>query len=378
MSKTSSNMSSRRVQVRRTSMLLRWIALGGVMLVCGCATFPPDQVAKCLAREPAIQIDPGTGQATTDLSVLTYNVEGLPWPARRNRSARLQKIGRQLAAMRQSGRSPDVVLLQEVFTTQAARIGVDSGYKTRVRGPGRRAQRPPTSEAADISLTGRRKLFKGERLGRLFSSGLYVLSDMPISLVAGQPFRRRECAGFDCLANKGLQHVRLQVPGVPQPIEIFNTHLNAGGASRVSPERSLLAHNLQVEETGRFILQQRDPELPMILGGDFNMRGDDNRFARFTETVPYTLVHRHCSDPAAGCDVLLSWDGDAPWMDTQDLQSFQDGTVVTVRPMRVEGMFDEPWLGAPLADHDGLLVTYRLTWPAAAAQVNGTSAGCWG
>jgi len=369
--------------MRRNSALRCWLALGGAILVSGCATFPPDQVSSCLSPIRAIEIDPTAGRAFTDLSVLTYNVEGLPWPARRSRSARLAEIGRQLAEMREAGNSPDVVLLQEVFTTQAARIGEIAGYETRVRGPGRRAQRPPTSESADLALTGRRKLLKGERLGRLFSSGLYVLTDLPISEAAGQPFRRRECAGFDCLANKGLQHVRLLVPGVPQPIDLFNTHLNSGDASRVAQERSLLAHNLQVDETARFILQQRDPGYPMIMGGDFNMRGDDDRFGRFAEMVPYTLVHQYCSDPASGCDVRLSWDGDAPWMDTQDLQSFEDGNLVSVRPLRVEGMFDEPWLGAPLADHDGLLVTYRLSWPAAAAQVNGitrpaASVGCRG
>jgi len=357
--------------MRRSFVLGCSLALSGTILVSGCATFPPDQVASCPPRVSAIEIDPATGLASTDLSVLTYNVEGLPWPARRSRSARLAEIGRQLAEMREAGISPDVVLLQEVFTTQAARIGEIAGYETRVRGPGRRAQRPPTSESADIELTGRRKLLKGERLGRLFSSGLYVLTDLPISDAAGQPFRRRECAGFDCLANKGLQHVRLQVPGVPQPIDLFNTHLNSGNASRVAQERSLLAHNLQVEETARFILQQRHPGNPMIMGGDFNMRGDDDRFARFAEMVPYTLVHQYCSDPAPGCDVRLSWDGDAPWMDTQDLQSFQDGNIVTVRPLRVEGMFDEPWLGAPLADHDGLLVTYRLSWPASVTEMSG-------
>lgn len=333
----------------------------------GCATFPEDRVAQCKTGAPRIHVDQETGEASTELSVLTYNVEGLPWPARANRSPRLREIGRQLSAMRDGGVAPDIVLLQEVFTTDAGRITESSGYASRVRGPGRRTHRPPTSDEADPALTSRRKLLKGESLGRLFSSGLYVLSNFPVMRTAGQPFRRRECAGFDCLANKGLQHVTIQVPGVPQPLDVFNTHLNSGGASRVRPERSLIAHNLQVEEIARFIEQQRGAGFPLILGGDFNMRGDHERFTYFTDTVPHTLVHQYCAFDASGCEVGLSWDGDAPWMDTQDLQSFDDGEIVTVRPVRVEGMFDEPWRGAPLADHDGLLVIYRLSWPATAS-----------
>ena len=339
----------------------------GALLLGGCATYPPDRVGDCATASPRIAIDPQSGEASTEVSVLTYNVEGLPWPARRNRGPRLREIGRHFAEMRKEGRAPDIVLLQEVFTTDAGRMTERSGYASRIRGPGRSARRPPTSESADPALVGRRKMLKGERLIRLFSSGLYVLTDFAVTDATGQPFRRRECAGFDCLANKGVQHVRVQLPGVPQPLELFNTHLNSGASSRVRPERSLMAHSLQIEDTARFIQQQRNPDFPMIYGGDLNMRHNDARFVHFSEVVPYTLVHEYCALLSPDCDVRLSWDGDLPWMDTQDLQGFHDGSLVTVRPVRVEALFEEPWRGAALADHDGFLVVYRLSWPASAA-----------
>lgn len=332
-------------------------------LLSGCATFPPDRFTQCAATLPVVETDWQRGEASTELSVLSYNVEGLPWPARRNRAPRLDEIGRQLAVLRAEGNAPDIVLLQEVFSTAAARITVDSGYENRVRGPGRRAQRPPTSASADSDLVESRKLFKGERLFRLFSSGLYVLSDFPVVESGSQPFRKRECAGFDCLANKGLQHVRIRMPGVPEPIDLFNTHLNAARAARTSPQRSLLAHNLQIDDTARFVEDRRDSRSAMILGGDLNMRHNDARFAHFWQVLPYTLVHQYCAEETSGCAVSLSWDGDYPWRDTQDLQAFEDGRLVTVRPVRVKGMFDVPWQGAPLADHDGVLVVYRLSWP---------------
>src|SRR5204862_8341823 len=54
------------------------------------------------------------------LSVMTYNVEGLPWPVRRGRGSQLKAIGEQLAALRARGLQPDVVLLQEGFRSEVA------------------------------------------------------------------------------------------------------------------------------------------------------------------------------------------------------------------------------------------------------------------
>jgi hypothetical protein len=53
------------------------------------------------------------------------------------------------------------------------------------------------------------------------------------------------------------------------------------------------------------------------------------RFEYFAEKTPYRLVHQHCAGST---------------------------------PVRVEAVFDEPWRGKPLSDHDGLLVVYRLSW----------------
>jgi hypothetical protein len=201
----------------------------------------------------------------------------------------------------------------------------------------------------------------------IFSSGLYILSDLPLVAVNRAPFRSRECAGFDCLSNKGAMHARLAIPGVPSEIDLFNTHLNSRGHAGVSQDRSLKAHNLQVDELHRYIEAKWDKAHPMIFGGDLNMRRSPPRYAHFAEVMPYPLVHQYCLRKESGCDIRMSWDGDEPWMDTQDLQGFESGGGVTLQPIRVEAMFDKPWKGETLSDHDGFLVTYRLSWAAAAA-----------
>ena len=261
----------------------------------------------CVARRamPPIALD-DRGRASTTLSVLTYNVEGLPWPARRNRGPRLREIARQLAELRGRGAAPDIVLLQEAFSAEAARIGAGAGYPNLVPGPSARTRQPPTSQGADRSLTDRRKRRRGEGLGRMLSSGLYLLSDYPVVAAERRPFRRRECAGYDCLANKGLMHVRILIPGAPAAVDVFNTHLNSRGSAGVPGARSLKAHRLQVNEVNRFIETRWDRRNGLLFGGDFNMQNAPARFEHFAEKTAYRLVHQHCVRPEARCDVRVS------------------------------------------------------------------------
>jgi endonuclease/exonuclease/phosphatase family metal-dependent hydrolase len=348
-----------------------WPLLLPLVAAGGCAIQQKQRVSACFpvrGRPASVATAAEQGRPSATLSVLTFNVEGLPWPAKRHRPPRLREIGRELAEMRAKGNAPDVVFLQEAFSTEAARIGARAGYRNYLKGPSSHTPRPPTSENADPGLVDRRKRTRGE-WRPIFSSGLYILSDLPLVAVDREPFRSRECAGFDCLSNKGVMHARLAVPGVPAEIDLFNTHLNSRGHAGVSQERSLKAHSLQVDELHRYIEAKWDKAHPLIFGGDLNMRRAPGRFAHFEQVMPYTLVHRYCLRKDSGCEVKMSWDGDAPWLDTEDLQAFESGGGVTVQPIRVEAMFDQPWHGDTLSDHDGFLVTYRLSWRTGALAV---------
>jgi endonuclease/exonuclease/phosphatase family metal-dependent hydrolase len=291
------------------------------------------------------------------LDVLTYNVEGVP--LRNGRKRELRAIGARLDALRRAGSAPDIVLFQEVFSGEAAAAVRSAGYPSLVTGPGRRQRR---------SLPGRsdrsgHKWRRGEWGLRLVGSGLAIASVYPISRSASEPFSRRACAGFDCLANKGALFASVRIPGAPEELEVFNTHMNAQRASRVSPRRHLPVHRAQVRELSDFMAEARAPGAPVILGGDFNMRGSEPRFDVFLASQPLELVHHYCRAETARCDVQVSWDGDAPWMDTQDLQLFQSGARMAIRPVRVQAMFDGRSESPALSDHDGFRVTYELSWP---------------
>lgn len=292
------------------------------------------------------------------LSVMTYNVESLPWPVRKGRGAALKQIGFQLAAMRANGREPDVVLLQEGFRDEIWDLIDDSGYPYVARGP-RRGQRDP-DYLKDGKPDFRRVKYrhKGEGLGKWGSSGLWVLSNHPIDWVKSHAYHY--CAGLDCLANKGVMLVSLRVPGLPVPVEIADTHLNSKGASGVPRSRATQAHQLQADELKRFMQADRMPGAPLIVGGDFNVMHSPERFDHVMADYPFQVVSRWCHQNRGACDTQISYDGDAPWLDTQDLIGFLDGDRVAVTPAAVEATFDgasEP----VLSDHDGYRVTFRLT-----------------
>lgn len=312
------------------------------------------------AKAARIEVDAKTGVATADISVMTYNVAGLPWPVKKGRGKALQKIAKEIGALHEMDAAPDVIVLQEAFTPASAQIG--AAYPNRLRGPraGDRSETNAPALGKDFKKARNRR--KGERMGKLMPSGLYLFSNYPIVESHMTPFRRASCAGYDCLANKGAMMAVIEIPGAPTPVQILNTHLNSNGRSGVKHERALAAHRQQVDEIGDFLARTLNKDWPLIYAGDFNTRNAEERFEHNARTMPGEFVRKYCLAAAERCDVRMSWDGDAPWLDTQDLQGFKDGEKVEVRPVRAEAMFDKPVNGRKLSDHDAYLVTYRLTW----------------
>jgi endonuclease/exonuclease/phosphatase family metal-dependent hydrolase len=292
-------------------------------------------------------------------SVMTYNVEGLPWPVRKGRGTALKRIGHELAAMRAKGVEPDVVLIQEGFRDEIWDLIDESQYPYVARGP-RKGQRDanvfPKGQRPDFRRVKYRR--KGEGLGKWGSSGLWVLSNHPIEWVKSHAYRY--CAGLDCLANKGVMLVAVDVQGLLTPVEIADTHLNSKGASGVPRSRATQAHHLQADELKRFMQADRTPGAPLIVGGDFNVMHSPERFDHVMNDYPFEVVSRWCHARPGACDTQISYDGDAPWLNTQDLIGFLNGEAVAVTPIAVEATFDgadEP----VLSDHDGYKVTFRLT-----------------
>lgn len=311
-------------------------------------------VAPALAAAVAAPMPVET--ASTELSVLTYNVKGLPWPIATGRAKALREIGQELAQMRREGRQPDVVLIQEGFRGEVADLVAASGYRYWAEGPTRKDRAEPQDGRGFHKV---RYRFSGEGWGKFVSAGLHVLSDAPITDVRSAPYRY--CAGLDCLANKGVMLARLALPGAPSEIDVVNTHLNSKGAAKVPIARSLKAHNLQTEELISFINAHRTADAPMLVGGDFNVRNAPDRYDHQAAERPFTVVSEFCSQVTAACDGQKPG-AKTPWLRSQDLQAFESTRAVDLRPIRVETAFAGPNPKARLSDHDGYLVRYRLSW----------------
>lgn len=305
-----------------------------------------------LATGPAAA-EPAAPVSQADISVLTYNVRGMPWPAARSRGEALKAIGRQLGEMRRQGRQPDVVLIQEGFVGEMAELARASGYRYWIQGPGRRDKldgggRFPTKYR-----------LHGEGWGKVTGSGLQVLSDFPAKKVAQTVYG--VCAGLDCLANKGAVLVHLDVPGLPAGVDVVNTHLNSRKAARVPIAYSLEAHHRQVDELIAFIDANHTREVPLLIGGDFNVKNAPDRYDYDRAVRPFTVVSEVCTRFAALCEGAP--DAGQPWLLSQDLQGFASPGFMEVRPVQTGTLFSSSDTGGRLSDHDGYLVRYRLSWP---------------
>lgn len=334
------------------------------MLLAGCARHPALAPPPLPAvREVPVEVDPETGEHSIELSVMTYNVAGLPWPRRFRTGRAMQRILEAWPTEFARRQPPDILLMQEAFVPSSTRLPLEVGYRNVVRGP-RRLDRPdPRPERADPEFRRERRLFKGERLFTVTGSGLAAATDLAIAANTKLPYDRHSCAGYDCLANKGAMLLRIDLPGMPEPLFVLNTHLNSGSeASGNSADRALYAYQRQIAELRDLLDREWRGRGPLIWAGDINARGNLERFGLQEVSLPGELAHRYCVDNPDHCAIETSWDNDEPWLDTQDLQGFLDGQWVRIKPVAIGARFDRPVDGRKLSDHDALEVRWRLSW----------------
>jgi endonuclease/exonuclease/phosphatase family metal-dependent hydrolase len=335
-----------------------------------------------VASNPKVTIDEATSTASMEISVMTYNVAGLPWPIGCGKSSRLtdengkrypiacdrrdglRNIGDILGRLRDLELEPDIILLQEAFIAASAEVPKRANYPNWVAGPGPDDLGSKVSDRASEEFIAERSFWKGEKLGKRQPSGLLIASNFPIVEQFNFPFYQWECGGFDCLANKGVLMVRIRIPGLPDPLELITAHYNSKNSTGVPLERAHAAHRLQVDATREFLLQHSDHELPAVWGGDLNMRHSEERIVYFVEGARESMneVSSWCLENPDACDLKIRSDSDTPWFENQDLQGWTSGTRVSVKPIRIEEIFDDPVDGVMASDHSGFIVIYRLSW----------------
>ncbi len=296
------------------------------------------------------------------LSVMTYNVHGLPFPIAWQRGPALHEIGVRLAMLRQAGRQPHIILLQEAFTADAKAIAGLAGYRYVATGPQpadvEASRRSAMSEAFDADAS----WSKGETEGKWVDSGLVVMSDYPISKTVTLAFPRDTCAGFDCLATKGVLLTWIKVPGQTNPIAIADTHLNSRVATGVSIERANAAFARQVATAKDFIARNVAANTSLVFGGDFNIGHDATRIAVTRQSGGIVEGASEATDviQCGSKRHSLSEDLQSVEERAKDKQYFRAGIGRRLELNRAEVPFGARTGGNTLSDHLGYVVEYDL------------------
>jgi len=297
-----------------------------------------------------------------ELSILTYNVKGLPAPVAIGRAEMLDRIGDRLAAMRKAGSQPSVVVLQEAFTPDAQRIADAAGYRHVIFGP----QVEERSRLTGLPVDKRpRSWMIGETQAPQLSSGLMLLSDFPVITVSRSAFPRDACAGFDCLANKGILFVTLDVPG-KGPIAVATTHLNSRSASLAPDLDTHTAYAEQADYLAGFVASEWDGRMPLIVAGDFN-RGQwairKGALKAAFERLAFNAPVREGLGVSRDMRLLKSReraDSDRIVEKAKDMQFIVAGRGVSLLPTAASVPFGSEPDGTSLSDHFGFVVSYRF------------------
>jgi len=195
-----------------------------------------------------------------EISVLTYNVWGLPHPIGQRLEHRFKHIGQHL---RRNSLGLDLVGLQECFSEHSAIIHREANFPHIVKGP-----------------TG----------GPLAGSGLVIYSVYRVVYERGVVWKN--CNGVfdqssDCLASKGFLMVRVMIPNIGE-LDFYDLHADAGWN-----DGDVRARSSQIGQLIEFVKSEFSTN-PVIIVGDFN----------FTARTPDQELYRHFKDELRLTDPL--------------------------------------------------------------------------
>ena len=194
------------------------------------------------------------------MRVVTWNVKGLPAPARIGGARAYRRIAQLLAA-----ELSDVLVMQEAFTAMAKAIAKAAGYRNIVFGTGSTFPR------------------------HVVGSGLVLASHHDLSETSRMSFGWRRCAGIDCLANKGALAARVHM--AETPVDVFTLHLNRYRDAYEPPKEARPEVFEQIALLRRYVEDRRDAAIPVVIAGDFNFdRPDVALYAAWTDGWPVADV----------------------------------------------------------------------------------------
>ncbi len=289
-------------------------------------------LAPLKAHAQTDQTDEQLSPTSLEISVLSYNIHGLPaWIAWDEPGVRSARIGKLL-------NSYDVVLLQEDFVYHAV-LAREASQAIIRRGNGARSKlfglTSPLCGTCGSGLT----FLAG------FSPNLLLALDRRPFLVCSGWLR----SGQDCWVTKGLLHARLQLPNRAH-IDFYTLHLDAGMSDQDQAARQqqlqLVQQHIETHSEGRAV----------VIGGDFNLRSHVVEERGLLDAFSSTLqLHdsQAWSQPFGNrpaVDYILYKSGDDVRLDLLEAGFAEEFVLNGSAPQ-------EP---TPLSDHPAMRVRFRV------------------
>lgn len=197
--------------------------------------------------------------------------------------------------------------------------------------------------------------------GRLFSSGLLVMSRLPIEeaslthfALSGRPERVTQGEYY---GGKGYVRARLATPA--GPVSVVDTHLHAGGAGDVKSA----GLPYRVGQEVQLALAMRAFDEPLITAGDFNFTDAGREHAVWTGLSGLRDLAQEAGHPQATALRSNPFRRQSRRPDHRiDYVFGRDGRRTRVRVHSVRRVFDEPLDGGRLAysNHAGVLAEVSI------------------
>ena len=276
-----------------------------------------------------------------EFRLMSYNVNGLPWPLKKNKAPLFDEMARIFQEQHGRGAAPHVLVVQEGFRGDVKHFIENAGYKFVQKGPSSKVHRDDSDSSQALT-----------------NSGLYILSDFPIVQTDAVVFGS-DCSGWDCYANKGVLYVQIDVPGVGL-VDIFNTHFNSVGSSGTKPEAVHAAQLKQMQTASEFVNSKISTDRPSLFGGDFNIKDESPVYNNMLIAMqPMYNVGQFCKAYPKSCELGEG----TPLEDllfTTDHQFYKSGGGISVFPFYAATNMKSRLGDRDLSDHPGLVVHYKF------------------
>lgn len=295
---------------------------------------------------PIYELDEEDFQNPNVMNAMFYNIQMLPFGV----SGMGQANDRATLFPMQVSAYQDVVMLCEAF---------DDGA--------REDHLIPAMEAAGFPYHSEILNPNNGLLPLPWNGGVMFFSRWPIETQADHDFEFCGQASQDCLANKGIQYVRINKLG--KRYHLFGTHMDAGGE-----EDDIFAKRSQMGAMRSFIDEQNIPDgEPVIFGGDFNVSPihPENLYPAMLDSIGPYIPHAigyHNSTFDGDFGKII----DNAWGDRSHLVALEStNEVITMRSV-------EPvlWELGELSDHRSALG--RFVYPDITMVGNGDTVLCPG